>query len=77
MSINSQFNLPESYEVKQTKYKAKGTMAQNEYWNYDVFDESGAHVMTIEEWHCTKLNSLKSESGYRKYDMQGNLVEEK
>lgn len=77
MSLNKKFNVPENYQIKQTRFKAKGTMAQNEYWEYDVFDENGKKVFTIEHWHCTSLSSLQSDTGYRKYDLQNKLVEEK
>lgn len=71
------FNVPENYQIKQTRFKAKGTMAQNEYWEYDAFDENGKNFFTIEHWHCTSLSSLQSDTGYRKYDLQNKLVEEK
>jgi len=77
MSRNEKFNIPENHTVNQVKFKAKGTMAQNEYWTYEELDENGQKVSTIEYWECTSLNSLKTSSGYRKYNLENQLIEEK
>jgi hypothetical protein len=74
MSLNKQFNVPEKHELKQLKYKAKGGMAQNEYWTYAEINESGEQVSEIEHWET--MSGLKVNSGFRKYDMSGKLLEE-
>ncbi|WP_345858299.1 hypothetical protein [Shewanella algae] len=77
MSLKDMFGVPEENALEQVKYKAKGTMAQNEYWTYEERDPKGNLVSTIEHWDCTSLNNLKTDSGYRKYDPSGKLIEEK
>lgn len=70
------FNLPDGYRTVLTKSKTKGTMGQNEYWYYDVFDPDGNPAGTIEEWHCVALRGLSTDEGFVWYDVQGNKVAE-
>lgn len=76
MSLKSEFNVPENHELKQLSYKAKGTMAQNEYWTYAELNEKGEQVSKIEHWE-TMGNGLQIKSRFCKYDMSGKLIEEK
>ena len=74
MSLNKRFNVPENYEVIQTGFKVKGSLAQNEYWDYEILNTKGVKIFTIESWDCT--NFKKSNIGFRKYDLQGKLIED-
>jgi hypothetical protein len=77
MTLKEILNVPNNHEIVQTSYRGKGTMAQNEYWEYDELNENGEKVGRIEYWHCTNLKSLTSDSGYKKYNTSGQLVKEK
>ena len=76
MNLNKQFNVPKNYRVEQISYKAKGTLGQNEDWEYDIFDESGVKVFTGKQWSYTNLNPSKTDAGFEKYDLKGRVVEE-
>ena len=68
--------VPETHELKQTSFRQKGTMAQNEYWEFDELDENGQLVARIEHWECTNLKSLTTDAGFRKYAPNGQLIKE-
>ena len=76
MNLNKQFNVPKNYRVEQISYKAKGTLGQNEDWEYDIFDESGVKVFTVKQWSYTHLKSLETNAGFKKYDSKDRVVEE-
>jgi hypothetical protein len=75
MTLKKMLNVPVDHELKQIRFKAKGGMAQNEYWTYAELDTEGNQVSKIEHWET--MSGLKVKSGYQKYDMSGELVEEK
>ncbi|BAC94623.1 hypothetical protein [Vibrio vulnificus YJ016] len=76
MTLKKTLGIPDSHELKQTSFRQKGTMAQNEYWEYDELDENGQLVARIERWDCTSLNSLTTDAGFRKYSLDGKLIAE-
>lgn len=77
MSLNDKFNVPNDNDLTKISYKVKGTMDQNEYWTYHEQDSQGQLVSIIEYWECTSLKPpFKLSSGYRKYDPEGNEIEE-
>ncbi|EOW9111037.1 hypothetical protein [Vibrio cholerae] len=72
MTLKKTLGIPDSHELKQTSFRQKGTMAQNEYWEYEQLDENGQLVARIE----TSLNSLTTDAGFRKYSLDGKLIAE-
>ncbi|ELV8694230.1 hypothetical protein ACOW3S_001781 [Vibrio fluvialis] len=76
MTLKETLGVPVNHELKQTSFRQKGTMAQNEYWEYDQLDEKGNLVARIERWECTNLSSLSTDAGYIKYSPTGEKIEE-
>ncbi|EPI5813045.1 hypothetical protein ACS8GI_004318 [Vibrio vulnificus] len=76
MTLKETLGVPSQHELKQTKFRQKGTMAQNEYWEYDQIDEQGNLVARIERWECTSLSSLTTDAGYIKRTPTGEVIEE-
>lgn len=78
MGLVNKIELEDGHELKQTNYREKGTMAQDEYWSYEETDSTGNKVATYEYWECTSLKPpFKTRKGYRKYDISGEQIEEK
>lgn len=78
MSLNEKFNVIEDNEIKKISYRERGTMAQKEEWKYHEVDVDGNIVSKIEYWENTSLKPpFKLTSGYIKYDLEGNKLEEK
>ena len=76
MDLDERFNVPKNHKVQQTSYKTKGTLGQNEDWEYDILDGNGLKVFTVKEWSYTNLKPLKPYAGFKKYDSEGRVVEE-
>jgi hypothetical protein len=78
MTLNEMFNVSKDNDLKQTSFKQKGTMAQNEYWTYEEINPNGEIISKIEHWECTSIKPpYNSNSGYIKYDINGNIIEKK
>jgi len=76
MTREELYGIHSNHTLKEITSRQRGTMAQNESWVHEEMDESGNLVARYESWHNTPLNlSQSTDSGYRKYDAQGMLVE--
>jgi hypothetical protein len=76
MKLKETLGVPAGHELKQTNFRQKGTMAQNEYWEYDQIDEQSNLVARIKRWECTSLSLLSTDAGYTKHSPTGELIEE-
>lgn len=71
------FGIPVSHTLKQTNYRGKGPVANNESWEHEEYDATGNLVAKYSSWHNTEVYNLsgKTNSGWKKY-VDGNCVYE-
>lgn len=70
MSLEKEFGIPEGHTLKQVKSSAKGSMAQDEEWEYEEYDTEGNLVGRYREWSYTNLKTLKTDSGWQKLPLE-------
>lgn len=76
MTFEEIFRVPKNHTLRQVNLRQKGALAQDDYWTHDELDENGAVVAKYESWHCTSIGTLKTNSGFKKFDAKGTLLEE-
>ena len=76
MTFEEVFKIPKNHTLRQVDFRQKGTLAQDEYWVHEELNEKGKVVAKYESWHCTSIGTLKTNSGFKKYDVNGKLVKE-
>ncbi len=76
MKFEDVFQIPKNHILRQVDFRQKGTLAQDEHWVHEELDEAGKVVAKYEIWHCTSVGTLKTNSGYKKYDENGKLIKE-
>lgn len=75
MTFEKIFKVPSNHTLRRVDFKQKGTFAQNESWVHEEVDENGNLVARYESWHCTSIGTSKTNSGFKKYDAGGKLLE--
>lgn len=69
------YGIPHNHTLKQTRYKARGTVAENEDWTHEELDEQGNLVARYESWHHTDVrNGGATSTGFRKFGPDGTLI---
>jgi hypothetical protein len=72
------FDIPEGHTLKETSFRRKGTLAQDEFWKHEEYDAAGNLVARYESWSCTSIKPpFRTQSGFRKYSPSGSLLLEK
>lgn len=74
MTFEEIFKIPDDHVLKQTDFKSKGTLGQNDKWEHEEYDTNGKLVARYSSFHNTNLRSLTSTSGYEKHSPEGKLL---
>ena len=74
MKFEEIFKVPATHVLKQTKFRSKGTLGQNDKWEHEEYDADGGLVARYSSWHNTNLRTLNSTSGYEKHSPEGKLL---
>ena len=69
------FEINQGHTLEELSFSQHGSLGQRERWKHIERDASGQALFTYESWHDTSLRlPIVTHSGYRKYDINGNLV---
>lgn len=74
MTFEEIFDVPSGHTLKKTSYREKGHLGQKEEWKHEELNETGEVVARYKSWDETNVRGFKSNSGYEKYDLDGNVV---